>query len=229
MRTHATLATLLLGLTVVFLAPTAKADCPHNNKTNHPHCNVSNVNDPQVLIVTVDLDSGSFGQIFIEGEGFLPAGIDPEVTLAAGAPIIIVSATDSTIEADLPDLADGDYLLVVTTFDENGVAAGSDSYDLTVGAVGLIGPAGVPGLSEYEVVTAAAVVLVCFGVRTSSATCPVGKKAIGGGWSSAEMRIRIVQSTAIAGGTGWTVSAWKDENCVGGGTFRATAICALVQ
>ena len=181
---------------------------------------------PQILLVTVDLD---FGQIVIEGEGFLPAGIDPEVTLAAGAPLNIVWATESTIEADLPDLADGDYLLEITTFDGNGVAAGSDSYDLTIGAVGPIGPAGVPGLSEYEVVTAVAVDLVCFAERTSSVICPIGKKAIGGGWASAEMRIRVVQSTATADGTGWTVSAWKDENCLNANTFQATAICALVQ
>ena len=38
MRTIATLATLLLGLAVVFWAPTAKAHCPHGNSTNKDHC-----------------------------------------------------------------------------------------------------------------------------------------------------------------------------------------------
>jgi hypothetical protein len=39
MRTHATLATLLVGLASVFLAPAAKADCPHNGTDfDHPHC-----------------------------------------------------------------------------------------------------------------------------------------------------------------------------------------------
>ena len=181
---------------------------------------------PKIFLVTVDLD---FDQIVIEGEGFLPADIDPEVTLAAGAPLNIVWATESTIEADLPDLAVGDYLLEVTAFDGFGVAVGSESYDLTIGAVGPTGPAGNPGLSEYELVTAVAVDLTCGGARTSSAICPVGKKAIGGGWASTEKRIRVVQSTATAGGTGWTVKAWKDENCLNANTFQATAICALVQ
>ena len=80
---------------------------------------------PKILLVTVDLD---FDQIVIEGEGFLPADIDPEVTLAAGAPLNIVWATESTIEADLPDLAVGDYLLEVTAFDGFGVAVGSEGY-----------------------------------------------------------------------------------------------------
>ena len=39
MRSLSTLATLLLGLAVVFWAPAAKADCPHGTKENHPHCN----------------------------------------------------------------------------------------------------------------------------------------------------------------------------------------------
>ncbi len=39
MRSLSTLATLLLGLAVVFWAPAAKADCPHNEtKFDHPHC-----------------------------------------------------------------------------------------------------------------------------------------------------------------------------------------------
>ncbi len=38
MRTLSTLATLLLGLAVVFWAPAAKAHCPHGNDPNHEHC-----------------------------------------------------------------------------------------------------------------------------------------------------------------------------------------------
>ena len=38
MRSLSTLATLLLGLAVVFWALAAKADCPHGTKENHPHC-----------------------------------------------------------------------------------------------------------------------------------------------------------------------------------------------
>ncbi len=38
MRSLSTLATLLPGLAIVFLAPAAKADCPHNNDDTHQHC-----------------------------------------------------------------------------------------------------------------------------------------------------------------------------------------------
>ncbi len=38
MRSLSTLATLLLGLAVVFWAPVAQADCPHGTKFIHPHC-----------------------------------------------------------------------------------------------------------------------------------------------------------------------------------------------
>ncbi len=38
MRSISTLATLLVGLAVVFWAPAAKADCPHNNDDTHQHC-----------------------------------------------------------------------------------------------------------------------------------------------------------------------------------------------
>ena len=39
MRTLSTLASLLVGLAFIFWAPTAKADCPHGTKFDHPHCN----------------------------------------------------------------------------------------------------------------------------------------------------------------------------------------------
>ena len=38
MRTLATMATLVLGLAVVFWAPAAKAHCPHNGDDMHAHC-----------------------------------------------------------------------------------------------------------------------------------------------------------------------------------------------
>ncbi len=38
MLTLSTLATLLVGLAIVFWAPPAKADCPHGTKLIHPHC-----------------------------------------------------------------------------------------------------------------------------------------------------------------------------------------------
>lgn len=38
MRTILSLAALLVGLTILFWAPTAKAHCPHGNSTTHEHC-----------------------------------------------------------------------------------------------------------------------------------------------------------------------------------------------
>ena len=38
MRTLSTLATLIVGLAFVSFAPSVKADCPHNGRTDHPHC-----------------------------------------------------------------------------------------------------------------------------------------------------------------------------------------------
>ncbi len=38
MRSLSTLATLLLGLAVVFWAPAAKAHCPHGGDATHEHC-----------------------------------------------------------------------------------------------------------------------------------------------------------------------------------------------
>ena len=37
MRKFSTFATLFLGLTIVFWTPTAKGDCPHGTKFDHPH------------------------------------------------------------------------------------------------------------------------------------------------------------------------------------------------
>ena len=48
MRSLSTLATLLLGLAVVFWAPAAKADCPHNDDDAHQHCGGEQQQPPPV-------------------------------------------------------------------------------------------------------------------------------------------------------------------------------------
>ena len=46
MPTLSTLVTLLVGLPFVFWAPTAKADCPHNENFSPPHCGWGELPDP---------------------------------------------------------------------------------------------------------------------------------------------------------------------------------------
>jgi len=55
------LALLLVGLTFAILAPTAHADCPHNDKFDHPHC-----------------DGGSDGMIVFVTSNTYDGGLNPD-------------------------------------------------------------------------------------------------------------------------------------------------------
>ncbi len=57
------LAPLLVGLTFVFLAPTAKADCPHGIKFNHPHCGGGEPSGPSGPLVVRDFTDKLVGQV----------------------------------------------------------------------------------------------------------------------------------------------------------------------
>ncbi len=52
------LALLLVGLTFVFLAPAAQADCPHQGKTDHPHCTGGTPSGDQDVFVLMDDTDG---------------------------------------------------------------------------------------------------------------------------------------------------------------------------
>ena len=65
MRTLSTLATLLLGLAVVFWAPAAKAHCPHGGEVIPEHCGGTPPVRPQYLGnsgVDRDGDGGLFAR-----------------------------------------------------------------------------------------------------------------------------------------------------------------------
>jgi hypothetical protein len=96
--------------------------------------------DVSITNVSVDFDNGV---LYISGEHF-DNGATPIVSLAGFGELLLANTpTDTQLEASLPILmADGDYRLTVLT----GPNAGqSDSYDLTVGAMGPQGPTGEPG------------------------------------------------------------------------------------
>ncbi len=80
--------------------------------------------------------------LLIRGRNFLASSSCPVVRLS-GVPgeLVVVEAFDDEILAELPfpDLVDGDYRLVVAS------GLKSDTYDLTIGAVGMEGPPGPRG------------------------------------------------------------------------------------
>jgi len=89
MRTLSTLATLLLGLAVVFWAPAANADCPHNGNDTHQHCGgdpgdpapstnemILNLLEPKLVFVTNEKFTGNLGGL---------AGADEKCQAAADA------------------------------------------------------------------------------------------------------------------------------------------------
>lgn len=107
--------------------------------------------------------------------------------------------------------------------------AGANGAD---GAAGAAGAAGAPGLSGVEVVTQAGNVITDNSLATSSATasCPAGKKVLGGGISYDAFSFFVVAPNTIVSQPvttepqGWTVSAVADGNDDWG--VIAYAVCA---
>jgi hypothetical protein len=101
------------------------------------------------------------------------------------------------------------------------------------GPAGLQGPAGedgAPGISGYEIVRGP-VVSGEGGRITAVATCPAGKKVLGGGGTAfANVDYRIETSVPIDG-TSWSVSFSPDTSSSpnAGFTVAAFAVCAFVQ
>jgi hypothetical protein len=70
------------------------------------------------------------------------------VTLGDGAPLTIIAASETLINAEYPGpITDGDYLLTVSMGDGQ---SQNDEYDLTIGAVGPVGPAGADGVDGMD-------------------------------------------------------------------------------
>jgi hypothetical protein len=87
--------------------------------------------------------------------------------------------------------------------------------------------AGGGGVSGYEVVTAASQVVGSDGIAVGTATCPAGKKPLGGGMSYVRGAVptgyywTVVES--YPDGSGWTVAA--AENFAPGIGFTVHAVC----
>ena len=69
------------------------------------------------------------------------------------------------------------------------------------------------------------------GSRTATATCPSGKKAIGGGWNDAGVlqasKESITQAAVTSDGSGFRVDGKLDDG-TDSWTLTAHAVCAIV-
>jgi hypothetical protein len=97
------------------------------------------------------------------------------------------------------------------------------------GADGAQGPQGDPSISGYEVVRGPTVT-GGGGTYTATATCPAGKKVLGGGGSQGDFGYYLDDSRPNDDGSGWQVQYSPDSGDLhGGGIGEAWAICAFVQ
>ena len=104
------------------------------------------------------------------------------------------------------------------------VAADFKPGQLPRGPQGPKGDTGAPGVSGYEIVYENMYLLVGQ-TGTVTATCPVGKKAMGGGVGS-DARLAIVESIPIDGGQAWKV---RVANLNGDSGVSAYAVCAIAS
>ena len=95
------------------------------------------------------------------------------------------------------------------------------------GATGAAGAAGANGVSGYAIVTSAMVNIPNSGPATNTATCPAGKKAIGGGYAESTGNgmhvLSELPTTVTASNDSWSVKA---ERILGNNAqFTVTVIC----
>lgn len=131
--------------------------------------------------------------------------------------LVVLVATPTNIEAQLPGTDPGTYLLVV----QRGVSdpATTMRFDppigtmsLTLGAVGPGGPEGPPGPTTTEVVRGELVVITPGGNEVATVFCAAGQVATGGGFDLSNQAAIITSSApnpAVSGAepTGWIVGA----------------------
>jgi hypothetical protein len=91
------------------------------------------------------------------------------------------------------------------------------------GAKGEPGAQGVPGLSGYETVIGSAVPVPANGYAVATATCPTGKVAIGGGFTT--LSAVVTASGPAQNGSQWLIVA---KNAGQGATVAAAVTCATV-
>ena len=198
-------------------------------------------------ITEVFVTFGPPDTLTIMGEDF---GFGPGplvVTLGDFDPLTIVSATPTTIVvncppdgSNIPTCLDGDFLL--TASNGNGQSQ-NDEYDLTIGAVGLqgdkgdkgdkgdTGDTGVSGLHRvgtgFQPTSADSV-----SPKTAVASCPVGEKALGGGYSlsggGSNLAVRV-NAPQFDPPTGWVVTAVEVNPTSITWQVQAFAVCANVN
>jgi hypothetical protein len=98
------------------------------------------------------------------------------------------------------------------------------------GGTGSTGSTGSPGMSGYEQAAGNSANDSTTN-KSATATCPAGKKAVGGGGSflsAATDPIRIYFSGALGDGTGWLVLAQEQAAVAGNWLVSATAVCVNV-
>lgn len=74
------------------------------------------------------------------------------------------------------------------------------------GQQGPAGPAGPPGVSGHEVVVLGGLLTASQISASFTASCPAGKKLLGGGVATFNQEIQILSSTPLDTGTSWAVS-----------------------
>lgn len=107
---------------------------------------------------------------------------------------------------------------------------GSQGIQGVKGAKGDKGNAGPLGLSGYVRVAGPWASIPMGGVAEASATCPPGKKAVGGGFETSPNDDLLVIYDGPVSGTGWTFRGWDLAQITAGGSqLRVWAICGSVS
>jgi hypothetical protein len=100
----------------------------------------------------------------------------------------------------------------------------------TAGTAGTAGSTGTSGMSGYAQVAANSV-NDSTASKSVTATCPAGKKAVGGGGSYLSAQtdaIHIYFSGALGDGSGWLVLAEEQAAVAGNWLVNATAVCVTI-
>ena len=96
------------------------------------------------------------------------------------------------------------------------------------GPQGPRGDSGAPGLSGYQIVVGPPTTVAPGASGVALATCPAGKKALGGGGGRGSgWKFSVSDSEPSNYPQGWMVTAWNDDNS--SGDLYAFAICANVS
>lgn len=145
------LTTRLLAAACVLLLQTTAAWADNDNDNNH-----SDEHSKKLSISEVTVNFGPPDSLTISGKNLtfgVRHGAVPVVTLGENeTPLTLLDYNNNQIIAEcppdfsmVPTCKDGDYRLIVSTHPQHQPGLRTDSYDLTIGAVGPEGPMGETG------------------------------------------------------------------------------------